>query len=295
MDKLRSMEVFVTVAEAGSFTAAAARLDISAVMVGKHIRELETHLGARLIQRSTRRQSLTEAGRRYRDDCQKVLEQVRWAEASIEGLRAAPSGLLRVSAPMTLGSTVVAAQVASYLARYPRVRIELVLSDSMVDLVEDGYDLAVRIGTEVDPELVARPLQPYRIVICASPDYLRRHGQPRTPAELSRHRCLCHLSWTRRTAWHLGGQGEQAGQWPGEGPFSSNNGQALRLAALGGAGLLMQPEVLLAEDIAAGRLVPLLQDFLPPPRPVHLLYLPDHRPLPKLRSFVSHLLKCMAP
>ncbi|MCW7537648.1 LysR family transcriptional regulator [Aquabacterium sp. A7-Y] len=295
MDKLRSMEVFVAVVDAGSFTAAATRLEISAVMVGKYIRELETHLGTRLIQRSTRRQSLTEAGRRYGEDCRKVLEQVRWAEASIEGLHAAPRGLLRVTAPVTLGSTLVAAHVADYLARHPQVRIELVLNDSMADLHEEGYDLAVRIGEQVDPDLVARPLRPYRIVICASPEYLRRFGRPATPAELPRHRCLGHLSWTRRNAWRLMGHGPEAGQWPDEGPLSSNNGQALRIAALGGAGLLMQPEVLLADDIAAGRLVPVLQDFLPPPRAVHLVYLPDHRPLPKLRSFVSHLLKQMGP
>ncbi|AKJ32188.1 LysR substrate-binding domain-containing protein [Caldimonas brevitalea] len=294
MDKLRSMEVFVAVAEAGSFAAAARRLDLSAVMVGKHVQELETYLGTRLIQRTTRRQHLTEAGRAYCEDCKKVLEQVRWAEASIEGLRSEPSGLLRVSAPVTLGAAVVAAHVGDYLQRHPQVRVELVLSDSLVDLVEEGYDLAVRIGERVDAHLVARPLAPYRVVVCAAPEYLRRHGRPLSPADLPRHRCLSHLVWTRRTSWQLMG-GEPGGDWPQDAVFASNNGEALRRAALQGAGLLMQPEVLVADDLAAGRLVPVLDDFLPAPRPVHLVYLPDRQALPKLRSFIAHLLACMAP
>ncbi|WP_119155101.1 LysR substrate-binding domain-containing protein [Caldimonas tepidiphila] len=294
MDKLRSMEVFVAVAEAGGFSRAAEALDISAVMVGKHVRQLEERLGARLIQRSTRRQRLTDAGRLFYEESRRVLEQLRWAELSVERLREEPGGLLRVSAPVTLGGCLIAAHAADFMARHPAVRIELVLSDGLVDLAAEGFDLAIRIGELGQPHLVARPLAPYRMVICASPDYLARHGRPRVPQDLGSHRCLGHLSWNSANAWRLCGTGEEA-QWPADAPFASNHGPALRAAALRGAGLVLQPEVLLAEDIAAGRLETVLEAHVPPPRPVHLLYLPDRRPLPKLAGFVAHLRERMPP
>lgn len=288
MDKLRSMEVFVAVVEAGNFSAAADQLDMSGVMVGKHIRQLEAHLGMRLLQRSTRRQSLTEAGGGFYDNCRKVLEQVRWAETSVESLRAVPRGLLRISAPFTLGACVIAPLLASYLEAYPDVRAELALSNARVDLIEEGYDLAVRIGPLGDAELVARPLAPYQMVICASPGYLERKGVPASPADLERHHCLTHLVWNSRGGWPLSGAAGGL-TWPTEGRFASNDGHALRGAALMGAGLLLQPRVLLADDLAAGRLVTVLDRYVPPARPVHLVYLPDFRPRPKLTSLVDYL------
>jgi len=289
MDKLRSMEVFVAVAEAGNFSVAAERLDMSAVMVGKYIREIETRLNARLIHRTTRKQALTDAGAAYYERCRAALEQVRAADDAVQALNALPQGTLRISAPTTLGAWVVAPLVAEYLAAHPRVSVELVLSNTLVDLIGDGYDLAVRIGETVDPDLVAKPLPPYRMTICAAPAYLDAHGTPLTPSDLSRHHCLGHLVWNQRTAWRLrstpGGEGNVA--WPVNGAFVSNDGHALRAAALGGAGLLLQPDVLVAADIEAGRLVRVLEAFVPAPRPVHLVYLPDTRPRAKVRSFVD--------
>lgn len=293
MDLLRSMEVFVATVEAGSFSAAAAVLDLSAVMVGRHIQQLEAHLGAPLIQRSTRSHRLTDVGRVFYDDCRKVLEQVRWAESGVERLHAAPRGLLRISAPVTLGGAEIAGHVADFLADYPEVRVELVLSDGFVDLLEEGFDVAIRIGALADDlGLVARPLRAYRMVVCAAPDYLLRHGVPQGLEDLAHHRFLHHLGW-RQSGWRLRGP---AGEfpWPEPASLSSNHGPALRLAALRGAGLILQPEVLLAEDIHAGRLVRVLDDFLPEPRPVHLLYAGDRRPLPKLRAFVDYLIERMA-
>lgn len=290
MDKLRCMEVFVSIVEAGNFSAAAEKLDISSVMVGKHVRQLEDHLGTRLLHRTTRRQRLTEAGAAFYDDCRKVLEQVRQAETSVQALYVVPQGVLRVSAPVTLGAFVIAPLVADYLALYPQMKVELELSNRFVDLIDGGYDAAIRIGPTGDADLVARPLSAYRMVICASPDYLRKHGVPASPAELARHRCLVNLVWNRRSAWHLqDATGDVT--WPSTGVFASNDGQALRAAALKGAGLLLQPEVLMADDIAHGRLIAVLEDFLPPPRPVHLLYLPDRRPRPKIKSFVEYMEK----
>ena len=288
MDKLRNMEVMVAVVEAGSFAAAARQLQISAVMVGKHIQQLEAHLGARLFQRSTRQNSLTEVGAAFYDDSKRVLEQVRWAESAVERSRAVPQGLLRVSAPFTLGSHVIAPLVAEFLQRHEQVRVDLQLTDSVVDMAGEGFDAAIRIGRIVDEGLVARSLRPYRMVIAATPAYLARHGTPQGAADLARHQCLSHSVWQRRVEWTLR-DGDTEFFWPENARFVCNQGDGLRQAALHGLGLVMQPEVLLADDLASGVLVPVMQHCLPVPRPMHLVYAPDRRQLPKLARFVEYV------
>ncbi|MGG8145785.1 LysR family transcriptional regulator [Klebsiella aerogenes] len=290
MDKLRGMETFVAVVECGSFTGAAARLEMSAVMVGKYIALLEGQLGTRLLERNTRRQSLTDAGRVYFDEARRVLEQVANAERSVERLRLAPAGTLRVSAPVSFGASIIAPLTASFLQAWPEVRVELDLTNRMVDLVDEGIDLAIRIGDVQRTDLVAKYLAPYRMAICAAPDYLARHGTPQTPADLAGHQCLSHTVWTARNEWRLPGAAEEV-RWKRDAVLRCNDGYALRMAAVAGAGLLLQPEVLLAEDLANGRLVRILQNYTPEPRPIHLLWRQDLRPLPKLTRFVEHLLK----
>ena len=290
MDKLRNMEVMVAVVEAGSFAAAARQLHISAVMVGKHIQQLEAHLGVRLFQRSTRQNSLTEVGAAFYDDSKRVLEQVRWAESAVERSRAVPQGLLRVSAPFTLGNHVIAPLVADFLQRHDQVRVDLQLTDSVVDLAGEGFDVAVRIGQVVNEGLVARPLRPYRMVIAAAPAYLQRHGTPERAADLARHQCLSHSVWQRRVEWTLR-DGKDEFFWPENVRFVCNQGDGLREAALRGLGLIMQPEVLLADDLASGALVPVMQPCLPAPRPVQLVYAPDRRQLPKLARFVEYVVE----
>ncbi|QSB56203.1 LysR family transcriptional regulator [Klebsiella aerogenes] len=290
MDKLRGMETFVAVVECGSFTGAAARLEMSAVMVGKYIALLEGQLGTRLLERNTRRQSLTDAGRVYFDEARRVLEQVANAERSVERLRLAPAGTLRVSAPVSFGASIIAPLTASFLQAWPEVRVELDLTNRMVDLVDEGIDLAIRIGDIQRTDLVAKYLAPYRMAICAAPDYLARHGTPQTPADLAGHQCLSHTVWTARNEWRLPGAAEEV-RWKRDAVLRCNDGYALRMAAVAGAGLLLQPEVLLAVDLANGRLVRILQNYTPEPRPIHLLWRQDLRPLPKLTRFVEHLLK----
>ncbi|EPK6501207.1 LysR family transcriptional regulator [Klebsiella aerogenes] len=290
MDKLRGMETFVAVVECGSFTAAATRLEMSAVMVGKYIALIEGQLGTRLLERNTRRQSLTDAGRVYFDEARRVLEQVANAERSVERLRLAPAGTLRVSAPVSFGASIIAPLTASFLQAWPEVRVELDLTNRMVDLVDEGIDLAIRIGDIQRTDLVAKYLAPYRMAICAAPDYLARHGTPQTPADLAGHQCLSHTVWTARNEWRLPGAAEEV-RWKRDAVLRCNDGYALRMAAVAGAGLLLQPEVLLAEDLANGRLVRILQNYTPEPRPIHLLWRQDLRPLPKLTRFVEHLLK----
>ena len=289
MDKLRGMETFIAVVESGSFTGAASRLAMSAVMVGKYIALLETQLGTRLLERNTRRQSLTDAGRVYFDEAKRVLEQVSIAESAVERLRAAPAGTLRVSAPTSFGGCVIAPLTATFLQHWPDVRVELDLTNRMVDLVDEGIDLAIRIGDIHHEDLVAKYLCPYRMIICAAPAYLARHGTPQTPADLVDHLCLSHTVWTARNEWRLpGAEGEV--RWKRDAILRCNDGYGLRMAAIAGAGLLLQPEVLVAEALAQGRLIRVLENFTPEPRPVHLLWRQDLRPLPKLTHFITHIL-----
>jgi len=281
------MQAFVAVAEHGSFAAAAVQLQVSAVMVGKYIQQLEAHLGTALLQRNTRHQRLTEAGTAYLAGCRQVLEQVQQAEADVAGLQRQPQGLLRISAPTTWGSCVLAPLLSGLLRAQPLLNIELDLSNRRVDLIEDGFDAAIRVGPLPSQELVARPLPPYAMSLCASPAYLRRRGTPRTPADLAGHDCLSHLAWRGGHGWQLA-NGEQV-DWDAR--LSSNDGYALREAAVAGAGLILQPTALLAADLAAGRLKPLLRDYVPAPRPMHLIYLPDRRPRPRLQCFVEYVLQ----
>ncbi|MBH1712869.1 LysR family transcriptional regulator [Stenotrophomonas maltophilia] len=290
MDTLRCMQAFVAVAECGSFAGAAEQLQVSAVMVGKYIQQLEAHLGTGLLQRNTRRQRLTEAGSAYLAGCRQVLEQVQQAEADVAGLQVQPRGLLRVSAPTTWGSCVLAPQLAGLLRAQPQLNVALDLSNRRVDLIEDGFDVAIRVGPLPSQEVVARPLPPYAMSLCAAPSYLRRRGTPRTPADLEGHDCLSHLAWRGGHGWQLA-NGEQV-DW--EARLTCNDGVALREAAVAGAGLVLQPTALLAGEIAAGRLKPLLRDYLPEPRPMHLIYLPDRRPRPRLQCFVDFVMTTLA-
>jgi len=291
MDKLRSMEVFVAVVDAGSLSAAADTFRISPVMVGKHVKFLEERLGARLLARTTRRQHLTEIGAQYLAQCRQILAQVQAAETGAEAMRATPRGKLKITAPVSFGSECLAPLMADYLDAYPEVSLELNLNDRLVDLVEEGYDAAIRIGKLDDSGMVARPLQPYAMVICAAPAYLEKHGVPHTPDDLARHECLDFVQWARHLRWRLNGK-EGARE---ESRFRSNNGQALRVAALHGFGIVMQAEILMAGDIAAGRLLPILADYVPPARPMHLVYARDRQPTPKLTTLIEFILQRYGP
>ena len=195
-----------------------------------------------------------------------------------------------MSAPFTLGNHVIAPLVADFLQRHDQVRVDLQLTDSVVDLAGEGFDVAVRIGQVVNEGLVARPLRPYRMVIAAASAYLQRHGTPRRAADLARHQCLSHSVWQRRVEWTLR-DGKEEFFWPENARFVCNQGDGLRQAALRGLGLIMQPEVLLADDLASGALVPVMQSCLPVPRPVQLVYAPDRRQLPKLARFVEFVVE----
>ena len=290
LDRFVSMAVFIHAADKRSFTAAAEAFDMSATMVGKHVRSLEDRVGARLLNRTTRQQSLTEVGRIYYQHCKQLLADAEAADTCANELLTAPRGLLKIHAPVSFGSQRLAPALAHYLARHPEVSIDLALSDRVADLVEEGYEAAIRIGTLADSGLIARSLKPYTMWLCAAPSYLSAAGTPQTAQDLAQHNCLGFTYWQKKNSWRF----SQAGQTQTvqvQGRFTVNNGQALRMVALEGLGIIMQPELLLAEDVAAGRLVRILADHELPSRPMPVVYLADRRPAPKLRSFIDFMVE----
>ena len=290
MDRLLSMEVFVATVDLGSFTAAANAFHITPAMVSKHISALEKRLGATLLARTTRTQKLTEIGLTYYGRCKQILSQIADAETGAEAMSALPKGKLRVSASMWFGSLTLAPLVCDYLQQYPEVNIELALSDRYVDIVEESFDVAIRIGELQDSSLIARKLAMFEVAICASPQYLDQYGVPRSPDELEHHQCLGFTNWHSQGGWKR--MQKQTGAKLGLAPrFESDNAQALRIAAIKGLGIIMMPKELLRPDIEAGRLVELLSQHVPPARPIHAVYPRERQLTPKLTSFVEFLME----
>lgn len=288
MDRIAAMQSFVRTVERGSFAAAASGSGLSATMVGNHVRFLEARLGALLLNRTTRRQSVTELGRTYYERCRGILLEIEAAEAFADAVQAAPRGLLRVTAPVVLGTTVLPGLLAEYLRLHPQVQVDLVLQDRRVDLLEDGLDAAIRGGKLPDSGLIARALAPLQLVVCAAPAYLAVHGTPGTPADLAKHDCLDFAHAAEPGVWRFtGAEGDLAVAVSGK--LLVNSSQALRLAALEGIGIGMLPDILVAGDFAEGRLVRVLAGYAAPSLPLHLLTLPDRHPTPKLRSFVQFI------
>jgi DNA-binding transcriptional LysR family regulator len=289
MDRFESMQVFTMVVELGSFTAAANAFRVSPAMVSKHINALEQRLGATLLTRTTRRLHLTEIGQDYYESCKQILKQVEAAEAGAAIMRGTPKGLLRVSAPIWFGAITLSPIICDYLSAYPDVNIELSLSDRFVDIIDEGFDVAIRIGELDDSSYIARRLSKFELSICAAPAYLEKYGTPRKPEDLLAHQCLGFTNWRSRSGWKVI-QKSMAIQNEIQSRFDSNNGQALRAAALKGIGIIMMPKVLLTEDLKAGTLIEIMQAFTPPPRPVSAVYPKEKQATPKLTSFVDFLI-----
>ncbi|MFS2036997.1 LysR family transcriptional regulator [Polaromonas sp. CT11-55] len=289
MDLLDSMKVYVLAVEKGSLSAAATACGISATMAGNHLRTLEKRLGMQLLSRTTRRQHLTPFGEDYYQRCKEILRLVAETDEQAQKLQLAPAGKLRVTAPVSFGTEALMPALSDYLERYPQVSVDLVLSDRVLDLLEEGFEAAIRIGPVPDSALIARPLAPYRLMICASPAYLARRGTPARPDELSQHECLA-FSPSAAAHWRLADQ-EHICRVPVSGRLQVNQGQALRVAALQGMGIVLQPAILLEGDVRAGRLVQLFPNHQLATRPMSILYLPDRYRSLKLRSFVDFVVE----
>ena len=289
MDRLVAMQSFVQAVERGSFAAAAAASGISPAMVGNYVRFLENRLGTPLLHRSTRRQSVTEVGRGYYERCRSILLELEAADASAGVALTSPRGLLRVTAPLAIGTTILPRIIGAYLQRYADVHVDLVLNEARLDLLTDRLDVAIRIGPLADSGLVARALPPFRLVLCASPAYIALRGIPHVAADLADHECLDFFVEGPRS-WHLRGpDGEVA--VPVNGRLRINSGQALRTAALEGIGVIMPPAPVVAGDLEAGRLVRLLPDHVAPILPMHVLTLPNGNTVPKIRKFIDMLVE----
>ena len=295
LDRLTSMTVFVQTARYGSFAAAAEKLNMSPQMVARHIEGLEQRVATRLLNRTTRKQSLTVFGRLYLDRCQSVLDEVEAADSLVQSSHAKPQGRLRINAPVTFGRHELIPLVTRFLDRYPDIDVELTLSDRLIDPVEEGYEAVVRLGPlQKDLALVARPLQAYRLVACASPAYLLAHGTPQLPSDLINHECLGFAPWVSDFSrnWHFEQDG-QVTEVPVRGRLHVNDWEALRAAARDGFGILIGYERALASDLASGLLVRVLPGYEGPVRPVHLLYAADRQMTLKLRCFVDHLMQAL--
>jgi len=288
IDRLTSMEAFVVAAESGSYASAALRLGMSPQMVAKHVSALELKLGARLLNRTTRRQSLTELGRAYYERCKHILAETQEADSLAHIMSATPRGKLRISAPVTFGAHSLMPFVTAFLRQHPEVEIDLNLTDRAVDLVEEGYEAAFRIGPIANSSLIARPLAPYRLIACAAPSYLAARGTPQVPADLAEHDCLGYVYWARPAdnQWQFN-QGNQIHRVNVRSRLQVNETKALLSAALDGFGIVLGPADFLEPARAAGALVKLLPEYEAPVRPMHLLYRTDRQMTAKLRHFID--------
>jgi DNA-binding transcriptional LysR family regulator len=288
LDRIQSMEVFVKVAQAGSLSAAAQTLGFSKSTVSKHLSALEEHLGVLLVNRTTRRLSLTELGAAYRDHAQRILAEIEETELAIQEHTVEPKGRLKVSAPMSFGILHLAPLLPGFMTAHPRIEVELSLDDRRIDLIDDGFDLAIRIGRLEDSTLLARRLASVHFVCAAADRYLDRHRPIAHPDDLAAHNCLRYTLGRQPHDWHFS-RGEEASVVKVSGTLAANNGDALREAAVGGLGIIYQPVFIIDADLRARRLKPLLEDWRTPTIDIHAVFPEQRRLQPKLRRFVDYL------
>lgn len=288
MDRFLEMQAFTEVVDAGSFVGAAEKLGISKAAASRHVGSLESRLGVRLLHRTTRRLSLTEEGHVFLARCRDLLAGVAAAEAELDLRSVAVRGRLRVNAPLSYGIQYLAPLWPQFHARYPDVRLEITLSDRKVDLVEEGYDVAIRISTLSDSSLVARRLADTRMILCAAPDYLAAHGKPQSPADLHDHAVIAYSYWSGGDEWRFDGP---------DGPLQvrvspwmhSNNGETCVRAAMAGHGLVLEPDFLVRRYLDAGDLVECMPDYRVQAPGIFAVYPTRRQVPPKVRALVDFL------
>lgn len=290
MEDLAYMVTFARVVKAGSFAGAARRLGVTSSVASKHVAKLEQQLGVRLLNRSTRKLSLTEAGQAYYEHCARIVDEVESSKRAIAQLQAAPRGLLRVTAPVTFANTRLGPILREFFERYPDIQIDLNATNRLVDLAEEAFDVAVRIARTLPPNVVARPLRPVRWHLCASPAYLEKHGEPAHPANLTRHNCLT-FAGAGSTLWHFVKGGDRVEVAVG-GSLQSNMVETLHELALEGVGMTLLPGYMAGRDIREGKLRPVLGDWeIESGSSLYAVYLPTRYLAPKVRVFVDFLVE----
>jgi DNA-binding transcriptional LysR family regulator len=289
MDRLRAFEVFVTVVSRGSFTRAADALDTSPANVTRYVNELEAHLGTRLLNRTSRKLSLTEGGETLYARCKSILDDVAETEGLVSSASVEPRGRLRINAPVSFGILHLAPLWPEFMRKYPRVELDVSLIDRVVDIVEEGYDLAIRISRAGSTSHAARKLATSRNTLCASPAYLARYGYPAAPADLVEHRCIGYAYAATGNEWQLIDSERKTHAVKVNYHMHTNNGDTARAAALAGQGVIWQPTFLIGNDLRAGTLIQLLPDYRLPDIDVLALY-PSRRHLSaKIRAVVDFL------
>jgi DNA-binding transcriptional LysR family regulator len=297
LENLTGMAVFAGVAEAMSFSGAARRLGMSKAAVSKHVARLERSLGARLLNRTTRRLSLTEVGAAFYEHCARVVAEAEAAELAVSRLRSEPRGVLKVTTPAAFGHLHIASGIPDFLKRYPEMSVQMVTNDRVVDLAEEGYDVAIRMSADPAPNIVARRLAPVRWAVCASPAYLKRNRTPKAPQDLAQHNCLFYSFLAASSDWHFKSEtGDVAVRVTGN--FTVSNSEALREAVLQGLGVALLPTFTVGTDIQAGSLRMLLPGYKPLGTfgtDVYAVYLPTRYLSPKVRAFVDFFVERFGP
>jgi len=288
MDKLAAMQAFARVVASGSYAEAARRLNLTRSAVSKAVTGLEMELGARLLDRTTRRVTPTEAGLAYYERCLAILAQVEETEAQISRLHDEPKGVLKVNAPMSFGMRYLSGAVAGFMRKYSDLKVELTLNDRFIDPLEEGVDVTIRIGALEDSSLIARRIASTKMAIVAAPAYIAEHGEPRQPADLTDHRCLVYGHGTANQRWRLTDGGDVISV-PVNGHMASNNGDALCHAALAGIGIARLPVFIVCDGLRSGKLVGVLAKHAPPDLAIHALYAPNRYLAAKTRVFIDDL------
>jgi len=291
MDRLQSLMAFARVVEAGSFARAADRLDMSVSAISRQVSDLEAHLGARLLNRTTRRLSLTESGQAFYERCVQLLADLEEAEEAVSAEAIVPRGTLRLTSSISFGAGYLASAIAEFQRRHPQLRFDIELSDRAVDLVDERIDLAIRIGSMGSQALIGRRIGTAQMVCCAAPAYLARHAAPRTPADLASHACLTYEYSAEGNLWRFTDAADRVHEVKVTGLAHANNGAMLASLAVAGVGITLEPDFIVAPDVRAGRLVRLLRGYAPPAIGINAAY-PSRRHLSaKVRAFIDFLVE----
>ncbi|MFQ0973465.1 LysR family transcriptional regulator [Gilliamella sp. B2717] len=296
MDLLKCMEAFVLTVKTGSFVSTSVSLNTSPQMVTKYIAFLEKHLGLKLLNRTTRSQHLTVFGKQYYQRCLLILAEIKETKILAQQFIEEPKGRLRISAPVSYGHYNLIPVISRFMKRYPKLNIDIQLSDRYVDIVKEDYDIVFRIGQLNDSGLIGRKLKPFQLIFAASPSYLMQNGVPAVPDDLKNHQCLIYQYVNRNKndyVWPFTMNGK-AVNLSISGSLQSNDTSALAIAAIEGLGITMLPEPMLNEAIKQDKLLPILQNYLPPAREVHMLYTADRQPLAIMKMFIEFVVDTMS-
>lgn len=294
MEDLQRMAIFARVVEEKSFSAAARRLGLSKSLVSKQVTQLERSVGARLLNRTTRALSLTEAGSVFYEHCSRIVEELEEAKLAVGRLHSEPRGLLRLTAPVAFGRLHIATALPDFLSRYPEVKIDMATTDRFVDLAEEGYDLAIRIIDQPAPTLVARKLAPVNRKLVATPEYFERHGVPESPADLEQHNCLTYTYFNPQDPWRLRGpDGDISVRATGN--LRVNDDDALAAAVVQGLGLALLPTFLIGGELQTGQLQAALSQYIPVERYIYAVYLANRHVSAKVRAFIDFLVDRFGP